>query len=97
MDELIEKVKQWGRDKNITNPDKQLCKVLEEVGEMAHEITRSHYDTDEMKDAIGDTLVTVIILSDILGFDPKDCLQKAYDEISGRTGKTIDGCFVKNI
>lgn len=93
---LVQQVIDWGREKGITNPDKQLCKVLEEVGEMAHEITRSHYNSDEMMDSIGDSLVTIIILSDILNFDPLHCLQEAYNTIKGRTGETVNGCFQKS-
>jgi len=48
-----------------------------------------------MVDAIGDSLVTIIILADILGYNPVDCLQEAYDVISKRKGETKDGCFIK--
>ena len=91
----------WGRDKGLDDPRSQLNKVMEEVGEIAHEITRNHYDLDaleqpdELVDAIGDTLVTVIILADILGIDPVDALASAYEAIKDRKGKTQNGTFVK--
>lgn len=94
-DDLVKQVIDWGRDKGITNPDKQLCKVLEEVGEMAHEICRSQYTSEEMQDSIGDSLITIIILADILNFDPLFCLQEAYNTIKDRKGKTRNGCFEK--
>lgn len=94
-DDLFKQVIDWGRERNITNPDKQLCKVLEEVGEMAHEICRSHYTSEEMQDSIGDSLVTIIILADILNFDPLFCLQEAYNTIKDRKGETRNGCFEK--
>lgn len=94
-DDLVKQVINWGRDKGITNPDKQLCKVLEEVGEMAHEICRSHYTSEGMQDSIGDSLVTIIILADILNFDPLFCLQEAYNTIKDRKGETRNGCFEK--
>lgn len=94
-DDLFKEVIDWGRERNITNPDKQLCKVLEEVGEMAHEICRSHYTSEEMQDSIGDSLVTIIILADILNFDPLFCLQEAYNTIKDRRGETRNGCFEK--
>lgn len=93
-DELIDAVKQWGADKGLDDPKAQLNKVIEEVGEMAHEISRNQYGR-ELEDAIGDTLVTVIILSAICGLDPMYCLRLAYNEIKGRTGKTVDGSFIK--
>jgi hypothetical protein len=41
-------------------------------------------------------LVTIIILSEMLGLEPETCLSVAYDEIKGRKGKMIDGMFVKD-
>ena len=92
---LIENVKQWGRDKELKDPRAQLNKVIEEVGEIAHEITRQRFGED-LKDALGDTCVTIIILADICGFDVMDCLEKAYNEIKNRKGETIAGSFVKD-
>lgn len=94
-DDLIDAVKQWGADKGLDDPKAQLNKVIEEVGEMAHEISRNQYGR-ELEDAIGDTLVTVIILSAICGFDPMYCLGIAYNEIKGRNGKTSNGTFIKD-
>ena len=100
-DILFGKVKGWGRSKQLHDCKSQLNKVIEEVGEIAHEITRNHYDlstgavSDELADAIGDTLVTVLILSDILGEDPMACLAEAYEQIKGRSGETKNGTFVK--
>lgn len=99
--EKITDIIQWGRDKGLNDPKAQLNKVLEEIGEIAHEITRNHYDLDaleqpdELYDAIGDSLVTIIILADILNIDPVDCLGIAYDAIKEREGKTENGTFVK--
>lgn len=94
---LIEAVQQWGRDKNIDNPKNQLNKVIEEVGEIAHEITRDKIDNNPLlADALGDTLVTIIILADICGYDFQDCLAAAYMEICNRKGHTVDGNFIKD-
>ena len=51
---------------------------------------------DEVKDGIGDMLVTIIILSDLCGTNMAECLDMAYDEIKDRTGKMINGTFVKD-
>lgn len=91
---LVNAVMQWGKDKGLEDPKAQLNKVIEEVGEIAHEITRNQYG-DELKDAIGDSLVTIIILSSICGHDPIDCLDSAYNEIKGRKGHTSNGTFIK--
>ena len=94
-EDLIMSVILWGRDKNLKDPKAQLNKVVEEVGEMAHEICRNRYESGMMSDAIGDTLVTVIILADILGYDPIACLDEAYNTIKERKGTTKNGTFVK--
>lgn len=94
-DRLIENVKEWGRNKGIDNPYRQFNKVTEELGEWAHEICRDNFTTPEAKDACGDVLVTVIILADICGIDPIECLESAYHEISGRKGHTSKGMFIK--
>lgn len=98
---VITDVIQWGRNKGLDDPKAQLNKVIEEVGEIAHEITRNNYDLDaleqpdELVDAIGDALVTIIILADILNLDPVGCLESAYEAIANRKGTTKNGTFVK--
>jgi len=98
FDELIENVKGWADDKDILkveNAPKQLMKVMEELGETAGAIAKSK-QTDEIMDGIGDTFVTLIILSYQLGLEPAQCLERAWNEIKDRTGKTVNGVFVKN-
>lgn len=50
----------------------------------------------EIKDAFGDILVTIIIGAELQGLSLLDCLQSAYDVISKRTGKMINGQFIKD-
>lgn len=100
--ETVSDVIVWGREKGLDDPKAQLNKVIEEVGEAAHEITRNHYDLDaleqpdELVDALGDILVTVIILADIFNLDPFTCLEEARDTILKRHGHTEDGTFIKD-
>jgi hypothetical protein len=51
---------------------------------------------NEIKDGIGDTIVTLIGVCEMYGFSLEECLQMAYDTISKRSGKMIDGVFVKS-
>jgi hypothetical protein len=51
---------------------------------------------NEIKDGIGDTVVTLIGVCEMYGFTLEDCLQQAYDVISKRSGKMINGVFVKS-
>ena len=51
---------------------------------------------NELVDGLGDTLVTLIILAAQYGLELEDCLEYAYNEIKDRTGKTVDGTFIKD-
>ena len=95
-DELIDAVMAWGENKGLHDPKAQLNKVIEEVGEIAHEVSRNQYGA-EFDDAIGDALVTIIILANIGGNDPRACLELAYDSIKDRKGHTSNGTFVKEV
>lgn len=96
MNELIKNVEQWSINKNLHlgNSDRQALKFYEEAGEIAAALSRS--DKDALKDGIGDTVVTLIILAQQQGWTLEECLQYAYDEIKNRKGKTINGTFVKD-
>jgi NTP pyrophosphatase (non-canonical NTP hydrolase) len=51
----------------------------------------------DIKDGIGDIVVTLIGVCEMLDISLEECLQGAYDVISKRTGKMVDGKFVKDI
>ena len=51
--------------------------------------------THELKDGLGDTLVTLIGVCEMYEFSLEECLQQAYDVISKRSGTMINGKFVK--
>ncbi|MEX5914524.1 MazG-like family protein [Staphylococcus ureilyticus] len=95
LDQLVKQVEQWSKDKNLHNgnPDRQALKFYEETGEVAAALSRNKLDN--LKDGIGDTVVTLIILAQQHGMTLEECLQYAYDEIKGRKGKTINGTFIK--
>ncbi|KAA9183938.1 hypothetical protein F6X95_14415 [Enterococcus durans] len=96
MNELITKVEQWAKDKGLdqVDPKAQFLKVAEEFGEIASAMARSNNEL--FKDSIGDVIVTLIILSMQKGTNIQECLEMAYNEIKGRTGKMVDGVFVKS-
>ena len=93
---LQDAIIQWGYVRNIISPKnmpKQFMKVTEELGELAEGINKDNQG--QIKDSLGDILVTLIILSKDLDVDLLDCLRGAYDVIKDRTGKTVNGVFVK--
>lgn len=108
FEKLAAKVINWGKDRDLIhrkNAPKQFLKFIEEVFEFKaemdlverteHEKLREIY-TDRMKLEMGDIIVTLIILCKQLDIDLFDCLEKAYKKISIRTGKTINGTFIKS-
>lgn len=96
MTELVAHVEQWAIHRGIdgaSNVNAQALKVMEEVGETMAAIARGKKDA--IKDGIGDSLVTLIILAMQCGFTARECLDAAYDEIKNRKGKTVNGVFIK--
>ncbi|MGE7020434.1 MazG-like family protein [Solibacillus cecembensis] len=96
MNELITNIEQWSINKGLDKAKsrKQFLKVTEEVGEVAAALARN--DKDALRDGIGDVVVTLIILAQQNGMDLHECVNQAYDEIKGRTGKMVNGVFVKS-
>ena len=73
---------------------KQAEKTHEEVLELISAIDEDN--REEIIDALGDILVTIIIQAEMQGLRLEDCLQSAYNVISKRTGKMVNGQFLKD-
>ena len=98
--ELITKITQWADDRNLkqADPKIQWMRITEEVGEIRDVLLKPTKFTEPnaaVKDAIGDTLVTIIVLAHQLDLDVTECHGIAYEEIKNRKGKMINGTFVK--
>ncbi len=97
MNNLIKQVEQWSIDKGLDkgNSFTQYAKSSEEMGEVAAALCRN--DVDELKDGIGDVVVTLIILAQQNNMTLYECLEQAYGEIKNRTGvMSKDGLFIKS-
>lgn len=95
--ELQDLVNQWAEDKGIfanATPLSQFSKTQEEVDELADAIVFEL--PEDVEDAIGDIMVTLIIQAKMWDLDAEDCLAAAYNVISKRTGKMEGGVFVKD-
>jgi len=95
--ELETAIEHWAVEKEILDkatPLKQALKTLEETTELCNAVVNN--DRDEIKDAIGDIVVTLIIQAKMQGMTVEECLNAAYNVISKRTGKMINGQFVKD-
>ena len=73
----------------------QAVKTNEEVEEL--KIAIFNEDREEIIDALGDILVTIIIQAEMQGLKLTECLESAYNVIAKRTGKMVDGQFVKDV
>lgn len=97
LDELDQKIVDWAEERGIldkASPKDQFVKTIEEVGELAEGISK--HDMEEIIDAVGDIQVTLIILCKLYDIDYSLTKQHAYDIISQRTGKMVNGVFVKD-
>ena len=93
---LEKQIEQWAKDKGILDkatPIAQALKTLEETTELLTAINNN--DRAEIIDAIGDIMVTLIIQCKMQDLSLEECLQSAYNVISKRKGKRINGQFVK--
>lgn len=98
--ELVDKVNDWADERNLkqADPKIQWMRVTEEVGEIRDVLLKPTKFTEPqaaLKDAIGDTLVTIIVLAHQLDLDVTECLSIVYEEIKNRKGKMVNGTFVK--
>lgn len=87
----------WAEQKRILEkgtPKAQCRKTKEEVNELYEAICKN--DKEEIIDALGDILVTIIIQAEMQGLKLTECLESAYNVISKRTGEMKNGTFVKN-
>lgn len=97
---LINKINHWADNRGLkqADPKIQWMRVTEEVGEIRDVLLKPTKFTEPqaaLKDAIGDTLVTIIVLAHQLDLDVTECLGIAYEEIKNRNGKMVNGTFVK--
>ena len=94
---VFDDIRSWATDKGIYDKGSsgvQYLKLIEEAGELADALLKK--DKAEIQDAIGDM---VVVLTSIAKFEDmfiEDCIKSAYDVIAKRTGKMVNGTFVKD-
>lgn len=97
--EVEMKVAQWGEARGIVQNAtamSQAIKTLEETTELLDALNKKNLD--EAKDAIGDIVVTLIMVCAVLDVDLVSCLKGAYNEIKDRKGHlTKEGVFIKEV
>ena len=94
MEELVNKIAQWHRDRNLidgsTDKD-QYMKLIQEAGELSDNICKGR----DISDDIGDMMVVLINIATRNNLTITECLEAAYNDIKDRKGRMIDGVFVK--
>ena len=93
---VFDDIRKWARVRGIYDSGDQktqYIKLQEEAGELAKAILDK--DQAEIQDAIGDMVVVLTNLAELSKLRIEDCIDSAYDEISNRKGKMINGTFVK--
>jgi NTP pyrophosphatase (non-canonical NTP hydrolase) len=95
MKELVEKVELWGEAKGIfkeSSAEKQFLKTREEFHEVIDAIIDN--DREALIDGIGDTAITLILLSKMKGIDLGLTLSKVSDcSHRVRIGGQIKPCY----
>jgi NTP pyrophosphatase (non-canonical NTP hydrolase) len=94
---IFDSIRNWAEVRGIyENGDArtQYIKLQEEAGELAKAMLKD--DQAEFVDAIGDMVVVLTNLAEQRNVRIETCIASAYNQISDRTGKMINGTFVKD-
>ena len=95
--ERFDLIRDWAATRGLYqegNSHTQYVKLQEEAGELAKALLKN--DQPEIVDAIGDMVVVLTNLAHLQGYDIEYCVDEAYKVIATRTGKMINGTFVKD-
>ena len=94
---MFNRIRSWAQERGLYdkgNTMTQYVKLQEEAGELAKALLKD--DQPEVIDAIGDMVVVLTNLAHQRGVYIETCIQSAYEVINKRTGKMINGTFVKD-
>lgn len=90
-------IREWADKRGIyakADSKTQLVKLVEEMGELSRAILKNN--EEELKDAVGDCVVVLTNIAALNHLRIEDCINSAYDVISARTGKMVNGAFKKD-
>ena len=90
-------IREWAYERGLYDggdSKTQALKLVEEVGETCRAILKQ--DKAQIIDGIGDCVVVLTNLAELNNLSIEDCIDCAYDEISNRTGKMVNGTFKKD-
>ena len=90
-------IREWARERGLYDkgdPKTQTLKLMEEAGEICRAVLKD--DREQIIDGIGDCVVVLTNLAELVGYPIEKCIDAAYNEIKGRTGKMSNGTFKKD-
>ena len=90
-------IRTWASERGLYDkgdPKTQALKLVEEVGETCRAILKE--DLPETIDGIGDCVVVLTNLAELVGYPIEKCIDRAYNEIKNRKGKMDNGTFKKD-
>jgi NTP pyrophosphatase (non-canonical NTP hydrolase) len=94
---MFDLIREWADQRGLYtdgDPKTQALKLVEEVGETCRAILKQN-DADII-DGIGDCVVVLVNLAELVGEPLERCIEQAYFEIKNRTGKMENGTFKKD-
>ena len=96
-DTAFNRIRQWADERGLYekgDAKTQYLKLMEEAGELGRALLKDNIE--EQIDAIGDMVGVLTNLSELIDVPIEECIESAYEVISQRTGKMINGTFVKD-
>jgi len=90
-------IRRWAHERGLYDKGDaktQTLKLMEEAGEICRAVLKD--DRHEIIDGIGDCVVVLTNLAELIDMSIEDCIEVAYAEISNRTGKMVNGTFKKD-
>lgn len=90
-------IREWANERGLYDKGDvktQTLKLLEEAGEICRAVLKD--DKEQIIDGIGDCVVVLTNLAELNDISIEDCIDAAYNEISNRTGKMVNGTFKKD-
>jgi len=93
----FQRIRDWAEERGLYDKGDtktQFLKLMEEAGELGRAILKD--DQPEFVDAIGDMVVVLTNLAELGNTSIEACVDSAYEVISKRTGKMVNGTFVKD-
>ena len=90
-------IREWAHERGLYDKGDvktQTLKLIEEAGEICRAVLKD--DKEQIIDGIGDCVVVLTNLAELNNVSIEDCIDAAYEEISNRTGKMVNGTFKKD-